>query len=169
MGTHYVKARYLDASVIIKIFLEEPCSDVVREYFYAATSFCSTSLCVMESLGRIKAKWNNGHITEAQYYEYTGRLLTHVWSKQIEVAEVNLFTLQGQLDVEKIAKKHTLDWSDALQIQSILKGAYAALSVECSTILITADAGLAKAATEEGIRTWNILESDIPAWAVLGG
>jgi predicted nucleic acid-binding protein len=164
MTTKYVKARYLDASAIIKIYIDESGSDVVREYFRTAL-FTTTSLCVMEALGKIKAKWTNKHISEEQYYNFTGDLLTHVWSEKIEVKEVNLFTMQWKMEVEKMAKKYSLDWSDALQIVSILKGEYRAFADECKTILITADEGLANAAIKEGIRAWNILKNPKPDWA----
>lgn len=165
METHYCKARYLDASVLLKVFLDEEHSGKAREYFYRATSFCSTSMCIMGSLGRLKAKCTYGHISNDDYYKRSGDLITYVWSGSIEIDEVDLFTLDGRREVERVAKKYSLDWSDALQIQSILAGRNSVLARESSTALVTADAKLAESARAEGIRSWNIICEEETGWA----
>ena len=167
MSSRAVKARYLDASAIVKIYADEDGSSRVRELFYSAVSFCSTSLCIMEALGILKGKWlSRNQITEDEYFDKTKKLIISTWGNTIEVDDINLFTPEGQRSTEAVAKKHSLDLSDALQLQTILQGRYSRLSGKSSSILITADEGLAKAARAEGIRVWDCLREDMPQWVL---
>lgn len=165
MNTHYVKVRYLDASAIVKIFFQEDGSDLIRDYYYSNAGFFSTSLCLTEALSVLKAKWKYEHIQESEYFEATERLLVDAWSGKLEIDEVALLSVGGINTVKTIGKKYSLDWSDALQIITIKKGKYSHFSGESQSILITADNGLAIAATEEGIPTWNCIKETMPEWA----
>lgn len=167
MPSRAVKARYLDASAIVKIYTDEDGSSKVRELFYSAVSFCSTSLCVIEALGILKGKWlSRNEITDAEYFEKTKQLVISAWGNIIEVDDINIFSPEGQRATEAIAKKHSLDLSDALQLQTILQGRYSRLSGESSSILITADKGLCDAARSEGIRVWDCLREEMPKWVI---
>jgi predicted nucleic acid-binding protein len=64
--------------------------------------------------------------------------------------------------VQEISDKYSLDLSDAFQILSVKEGYFSALIDESSTILVTADEALAKAARSEGIRSWYFLEEPEP-------
>lgn len=165
MNSHAVKARYLDASAIVKIYSDEDGSDRIREFFYNAVSFCSTSLCIMEALGILKGKWQSRKVLSYdEYFDKTKRLVVDAWGGRIEVDDINLFTVDGQRATESLAKKHSLDLSDALQLQTILKGRYSRLAGESSTVLITADKKLCQAARDEGIRVWDCKREEMPDW-----
>jgi len=165
MNRRAAKAKYLDASAIVKIYSNEGGSDEVQKFFRSAAGFCSTSLCVMEALGILKAKWQTRkQIEDNEYFQKTRRLVVDAWSNKIEVIDINLFSVGGQRAVEYIAKKHSLDLSDALQLETILRGRYSALSDDSSSVLITADKGLCVAARNEGIRVWDCIREVKPAW-----
>jgi predicted nucleic acid-binding protein len=55
-----VKVRYLDASALIKLVVEEQDGYVIREFFHGNANFCTTSLCLAEALGRLKGLWKKG-------------------------------------------------------------------------------------------------------------
>jgi predicted nucleic acid-binding protein len=65
--------------------------------------------------------------------------------------------------VEALARKYSVDLSDAFQILSVQKDFASVLSGESQTILVTADKSLAAAARSEGLKVWNILTEPLPA------
>ena len=165
MSSRWAKHRYLDASALVKLVVDEEDHQALRTYFSSNVNFGTTSLCIAEALGVIKAKWTHDRLTEEAYFSATRQLVLDAWRKKIEVEDIGLFSPQGLSAVEALAKKHKLDLSDALQLETILRGKYAHLGPNSASILITADARLASAAVGEGIRVWNCITSSIPDWA----
>jgi predicted nucleic acid-binding protein len=160
------KARYLDTSALVKLLVDEGNHQRLRAFFENNTSFATTSLCLAEALGVIKGKWTHGRLTDDQYFAATRRLISDAWGERIEVEDsVDLFTPDAQTAVEDLARRHRLDLSDALQIQTIRYGRYSRLGPNSASILITADRNLARAAQEEGIRVWICIDNDPPDWA----
>ena len=163
MADQWAKARYLDASALVKLVTNEPDSGPVQELFKSNAGFCATSLCLAEALGVLKGKWQYNRISDVEYFEGTRRLV-HDACGRIEVDDIGLFTPAGLSRVEAMAKKHSLDLSDALQLVTILHGRYSVLGPNSASILITAEAKLAAAALVEGIRVWNFIAQPAPAW-----
>ena len=145
--------------------VDEANHEPVRTFFQTNTNFGATSLCLVEALSVVKAKWTYGHISEANYFDAARRLVIDAWGKKIEVEDIGLFSPEGLNAVEALAKKHTLDLSDALQLETILRGKYAHLGPNSASVLVTADRKLATAAEAEGIRVWNCIVSPLPEWA----
>lgn len=170
-----VKVRYIDASALIKLVVDENDSANFRKFFLSNVNFCTTSLCLSEALGRIKGMWKKGKgdckkLTIDQYLVSTRNLLgyTHTISKphgKIEIDENILSDAATHLKVEEIARQNKLDLSDALQLYTIKHGKYSHLGPESASILITADAPLATAARTMGIRAWNCSIESVPEWA----
>jgi len=161
----WAKHRYLDASALVKVVIAEGNHEAVRSFFVANVNLGATSLCVMEALGVIKGKWIYGRISEDKYFSATRQLVRYVCGRKIEVEDINLFSFGGLDAVLARAKKHTLDLSDALQLETILRGKYAHLGPNSASVLVTADAGLATAAAAEGVRVWNCIKDPQPPWA----
>ena len=159
------RIHYLDASALVKLVVDEDDHEPVRQFFRANANFAATSLCVVEALGVIKAKWTHNRITEEEYFQATRWLVANASGKRIEVNDIGLFTFEGLSSVEALAKKHALDLSDALQLDTILRGRYAHLGPNSASVLITADKKLAVAAEAEGIPVWNCIAAALPAWA----
>ena len=159
-----VKVCYLDASALVKLVVEERGSQAVRDFFNANTNFCATSLCLVEALGVLKGKWGRNEIQTDEYFAATRRLIIDAWGKRLELDDVGLVNPSVHAEVEKVAKKHVLDLSDALQLVTILRGRYSVLGPKSVSVLITADSKLAAAAFFEGIRVWNCMADPAPPW-----
>jgi len=165
MADQWAKARYLDASALVKLVVDEGDHEPVRTFFSSNTNFFATSLCLAEALGVIKAKWSHGRITEDQYFSGTRQLVINAWGKKIEVEDIGLFSPRGLAAVEALAIKYKLDLSDALQLETILRGKHSHMGPNSAPVLVTADTKLAKAACTEGIRAWNCIAEPLPIWA----
>jgi predicted nucleic acid-binding protein len=164
-GVEWAKAHYLDASALVKLVVDEGNCQPLRTFFNSNTSFCATSLCLSEALGVLKRKWSRKQINFDEYFAGIRELIIHGWSKRVEIDDLGLLNPIVQADVELIAKKHQLDFSDALQLLTILKGRYSVLGSNSQSVLITADHKLATAASAEGIRVWNCISGPVPGWA----
>ncbi len=165
-----VKVKYLDASALIKLVVNEHDSSLIREYFSNNTNFCTTSFCLTEALGRIKGLWTKGKkggvkLTIDQYFNATRTLIIDTWGEHIKIDELELYNPSIHTDVENMARKYKIDLSDALQLITIKKGRYSVLASDSKSILITADGPLANAAETEGIRVWNCIKEPVPTWA----
>jgi predicted nucleic acid-binding protein len=161
----WAKVTYLDASALVKLVVDEGDHESVRRYFHSTTNFAATSLCLAEALGAVKAKWVHHRLSEAEYFAATRKLVLDAWAGRIEVDDINLFTPISHNTVEALAKAHALDLSDALQLATIKQGKYSHMGPNSAAVLVTADAKLARAAEAEGIRAWDCVHQDVPAWA----
>lgn len=168
-----VKVCYLDASALIKLFVDENGSNVLRDYFNKHANFCTTSVCFIEALGVLKGKYFN-KTKDEKYTEYFNKcrdLVIRGWGGRIEIEEVRITKHDSfdervkQLDffkeAERLVEKYKIDFVDALQLVTILRGKYSFFSKGSKSILITADKDLAKAAIKENVRVWNILDGEI--------
>jgi predicted nucleic acid-binding protein len=165
-GFKWVKTHYLDASVLVKLVVDEGDCAPVRQFFYANTNFCTTSLCLAEAIGALKRKWERGGIETDDYFRAIRDLIVNAWGKRIEVDDLGFVDPSVQSRVETTARQHSLDLSDALQLFTILHGRYSVLGPNSASVLITADDKLEVAASSEGIRVWNCRTSQQPSWAV---
>lgn len=165
MSERWAKHRYLDASALVKVVVDEGDHEAVRSFFIDNVNLGATSLCVMEALGVLKGKWTHGRISDDTYFSATRQLVQYVYAKKIEVEDIGLFSFHTLDAVQSRAKKHVLDLSDALQLETIIRGKYSHLGPNSSSVLITADSNLATAAAAEGVRVWNCIKEPRPAWA----
>jgi predicted nucleic acid-binding protein len=170
LGSPSVKVKYLDASALIKLVVDEEDAHLIRDFFRRNTNFCTTSLCLAEALGRLKGLWKKGRkegvkLSTDQYFKATRELIIETWGGRIEVDELKLLDPMIHTDVESLAKKYNVDLSDALQLVTIKKGQYSVFVSDSASILITADGPLADAAKSEGIRVWNCTKEPVPPWA----
>ncbi len=162
---NWAKVRYLDASALVKLVVDEADSQPMRAFFNSNTNFCATSLCLAEALGVLKGKWGRNQITTDQYFSATRQLVIEARGKRIEIDDLGLVNPSVHAEVERMAKKHGLDLSDALQLLTILRGRYSVLGPNSASVLVTADCPLARAANAERIRVWNCISGPAPDWA----
>jgi predicted nucleic acid-binding protein len=158
-----VKPHYLDASAIVLLLVREPGGEAVREFFNAETNFCSTPLCIAEALGVLKRKWPK-ILTTDEYFTAVQRLIIDAWSGRIRLDDLGMLEPSILRAVEAKAREHGLDMSDALQLETIKKGYFAAFVGGSAPVLITADDGLARAARTDGIRVWQCRTETRPSW-----
>ena len=161
----YLKVNYLDASAAVRFVLNEPGSAALINYFLDddSGSFYITSLCLAEALGVLKGKWQRKKISIEEYTFKCESLLTylHRKPKSIHLDDIQLTDLDVFADTEKIAKRHNLDLSDALQLVSVANR-FGKFTGPSAPLLITADGLLASAAQNEGVRVWNCLMQASP-------
>lgn len=159
---------YLDASAAVKLVIDEPCSDRIRNYFREQLDlgfdFYMTSFCFYEALGVLKVKHQyRNEINEDEYFVACQKLIAGLALRDIKIDELSLTDLEDNIKIETLAKKYEIDLSDALQIATVKLGTWSPFFDEShQSILITADGGLAEAARNEGLRVWNIQTSTIP-------
>ena len=77
----------------------------------------------------------------------------------IEEIELNNYKIFSK--VSEMIRKYNIDYADAIQIYAILNGKYNYDRLE-SSLLITSDKGMVKAAEYNNIRVWNCEESTKP-------
>lgn len=155
------RANFFDASALVKVYSREPGSKLVRDYFLTrAPARYTTPFCFYETLNILKSKWKyQGKMSEAQYQKSASELI--IWYSRARITrnieDVDLTNLKTLREVQAIAEKHSLDFSDALQIVSVKFGPFSHMVNESQTLLVTADRGLAVAARAEGLRAWDVL------------
>jgi len=156
---------YLDASALVKLVVDEKGSERLREYFESRPAFFTASLCFGEALGVLKVKYlYRSELDERAYSAACFTLVTDVLSQsaRIKVEDLDFEDLAIYNDVNDTAKKHRLDFSDALQIVILRRGRFSCFGEPESAVLVTGDAGLAKATRAEGLLAWNVCEEEMP-------
>ena len=163
MTSHTGRADFFDASALAKIYADEPCSDVAREYFGSRSTKYTTPFCFYEAMNVLKGKWKHkGQLTIDQYLEAAFRLTAWYGASSSNVKDLNFTEPTTFAEAKKIAERSQLDLSDAFQILSIKKGYFSVLVNDSSTVLVTADKALADAARAEGLRVWNLMLEPAP-------
>jgi predicted nucleic acid-binding protein len=160
------RANCLDASALVKRYVNEEGSDRLRQYLQTESTVYTTWFCYFEALGVLKVKLLYKKppemITDAEYHTACSEISAGFFASSINIRDPSFNTPAVFEECRSIAKRHSLDYSDAFQIFSVRKGYFSPLSGESKTILITADKKLADAARREGIRTWNLLTDAAP-------
>jgi predicted nucleic acid-binding protein len=165
MRTNTVKVKYLDTSAIVKLFVEEEGCNQFREYFNSNTSFCTTLMTYYEAFNVIKARLFKNQ-TKDIYRKAANDLAIYGWGKQIEIEAIELNDIGIFNKVKEISEIYGLDIADGIQIYAILSGKYSSMVRESSSVLITADDNLLKAANQKGIRVWNCAKEKLPEYLI---
>lgn len=153
------RANCFDASALLKVFTLEDGSDIVRDYFNnrSPTKY-TTPFCFYETLNVLKVKWMYRNlITKAEYTEAAFRLVAWFGASTLHAKDIDIEDPIIFFRVRELAKRHSLDLSDAFQILSVKEGYFSHLINDSQTVLVTADEGLAKAARIEGVKSWYCL------------
>ena len=161
--TGAARARYLDASALVMLHVDEGDCSHLRAFCNGATNLQTVQICLVEALGALKRKWRHNQITLDDYYRETHSLIAR-GRYQIYPTEPELTDLSVQPAVEALARKHGLDLADALQLFTLQHGPFSHLCGDSTSVLISGDRGLVKAATAEGIRVWYCREGPAPDW-----
>src|SRR2546422_8327913 len=112
----WMKITYLDASVAVKLLCDEHGSEKVWAYCREEAPVWITQVCFFETLGALKAKFVKGDLPQQRYFAACSALIGLKQTRFLEVDEIPLDVDGLFLDVEDLARKHKLDFSDALQI-----------------------------------------------------
>ena len=163
MNRRAARADFFDASALAKIYSDEPCSDVVREYFRNRATKYTTPFCFYEAMNVLKSKWKfKGQLTIEEYLDASFKLTAWYGASSSKISDLNFTESTTFFEAKEIAERNLLDLSDAFQILSVKKGYFSVLVNDSSTVLVTADKGLADAARNEGLRAWNLMLEQAP-------
>jgi len=162
---NYSIPHYFDASVAVKIVTDEDGSDLIQEYMKknASYHFHITDFVFYEVLSVLKRKWCSKEITFDKYRSSVYAFGAHLHDSEIQIdSEYRPDNLTIIVELEEIVRKYKLDYSDALQLFTVLNGKWTSSCHECKTIFVTTDKALASAAKLEGLRTWHFLKEPPP-------
>ena len=159
-GVSAVHDNWFDASVLIKIYVKEEKSDLVRRYWNRQTNKLTTSICLYETLRLLKRKRNK---LDGNYLNATLELCSWFAEAVSKTSpKPNFLSPKVFFEAHKIAEQHRLDLSDAFQLLSMKAGFASVRYGQSKPILITADKKLAKAARAESLRVWDVLNESEP-------
>ena len=133
---------------------EEPGRDILRAYHreHAHPGY-TTSFCLAEALGAFKLKFLRKRISQRQYIENVKDFI-RLSGNTFQVDEVPILSPLVIGEAERLIQTHQIDFVDAFQIVTIVRGQFRIFVAESKSILITADRGLARAARAEDVRVW---------------
>jgi len=91
-GPTHVKYRYLDASALAKLYVDEPHSETMRAFLNAHPKpFQTTALCFAEAMNVLKRKWQRKQMPNDRYLEAVRHLTIDAWGKVVEVQDYGVF------------------------------------------------------------------------------
>ena len=158
------RADCFDASALVKVYADEPRSDVVRAYFDSRTTKYTTPFCYYEALNILKAKWRHrALLSREEYLKAAFRLTVWYQASAKRVEDLDFTNPQTFRLAQSLVERFGLDLSDAFQIVSVRDGYFAPLVNDSQTVLVTADKDLAVAARAENLRVWSAMDESPPA------
>jgi predicted nucleic acid-binding protein len=160
-GVSGVHDNWFDASVLIKLYVKEEKSEVVRDYWNHQTNKFTTSICLYETFRLLKIKRNK--LGNTDYLNATLDLCS--WFAEVvskNSSEPNFLSAKVFFKAHQVSERHGLDLSDALQLLSMKAGFGAVAHGQSRPLLISADKRLAKAARTENLRVWEVLKEPRP-------
>jgi predicted nucleic acid-binding protein len=166
-GHYWCTPHYLDASALVKLVAdddsEEPGREVLRKYYWQHTAnMYATSYCITEALSAFKGKRAKKVITEDQYISYVQTFIRLFLGANLRQDDVPILSPIVFSETERLIKKYEIDFLDCFQIVTIMHGQFCHSGPNDQSILITADADLAKAARAEGARVWECRTEPAP-------
>ena len=160
-----LRAYYFDASVLVKLVVEETASDTVRGFFEAHTSYVTTSLCVSEAFGALKSKYVHKELPLKEYVDACYGLVAEVFMKpgRFDIEDLGLGELGVFRDVGQVMVKYPkLDLSDALLLRTVQVGRFGGFCGDARPVLLTGDRELADAAEAEQMVCWDVCRQPSP-------
>ena len=156
---------YLDASVAVKLCVVEEGSVRLEDFIDQkwAAHLHIMEFAFYETLGVLKRKLLRRELDRAHDPSAIAQITGLVEDKRIKIdPSFRPDSFHHVPGICELAERYTLDWSDALQIYTMLKGKWFGFRYESTAILATADGVLEEAARREGLRVWNPLKEDRP-------
>jgi len=158
--------HYVDASIAVRLVItEDEESTQLQGYLINGRSnhFHITEFAFYETLSVLKRKLLKGKIDGKQYRAAVIQLAAYLEDNLLQIdSDFRLDNFKVIYEVGELVDTYSLDYSDALQIYTLLKGQWRGTRANCTAVFVTADSDLAKAAKREGLRVWNPLEEPNP-------
>lgn len=158
------RASLFDASALVKVFSNEPGTDIVRPYFDSETTKYTTPFCFYEALNVLKGKWlYKKQLTKDEYLNAAYRLSVWFGASSQKIRDIEFVELMKFAKLKNLVESTSLDLSDCFQILSIKDGYFSPLIKNSATILVTADKQLSIVAMGEGLKVWYFMEGPVPS------
>jgi predicted nucleic acid-binding protein len=155
-----VYASCFDASALAKLYLDEPGSVELRQFWKVPTRY-TTPFCLYETLGILKRNRLKDRLTKERYLRAATELVAWFRASQsrndIDFTQPKVFA-----EAKKLAEQTDLDLSDAFQLLSLRDGYFSGLIGNSATLLVTADEALARAARDMQLRVWDCQREPMP-------
>lgn len=161
----WYKPIYLDASVAVKLFVTEEGSTRLQEFIDREGGACLfiTEFAFYETLSVLKRKLLDHKLDRDGYFKAIAEMTGAIETGDIKIdSDFRPDSFRHFPGIWELAKKHSLDWSDALQVYAVLKGKRSRSRYESTVRFFTADQDLASAAKLEGLLVWNPAKEDQP-------
>lgn len=151
-----------DASALVKRYVDEPGSDALRQYWSRQATRYTTPFCFYETLSILKGKVHRKIMMREAYLKAAADL--HAWfrTSTSETNDLNFTSMDVFHDALEIAEHSGLDLSDAFQLLSLQAGYFSSLIGGSTTVLVTADEALAKAARQRRLPVWDCMREPVP-------
>jgi predicted nucleic acid-binding protein len=151
-----VRTHCLDASALVKLYIEEPGSSALRTYLQGQANWYTTPFCFFEALSVLKQKFkyrrDADKITEEQYHRAGFEMVAEFGARTRNVPDIKLTDPLIFPRVQQMCHKYpALDFSDAFLILSVKMGYFYRMAGDSQTVLVTADKDLQTAAEQEGL------------------
>jgi predicted nucleic acid-binding protein len=154
---------YLDASALVRLVVEEPGANDVRQYFTSNSGACTTLVSFVEALGVLKRKWQ-GNWHDSNYHKAVEDILILVYGGKLDIDDTSLSNPAIFKEVAKFSKSHNLDFADALQLFAMKKGKYSPFTAGSRTRFVSADGDLVRSARSNKVLTWECSKDGPPHW-----
>lgn len=128
----------------------------------------STPYCIAETFSVFKRKLLNENIKKEQYIKYIQKFTREFLGANLRQDQVSVLSPVVFSETERLVNDHGIDFVDCLQIVTIMHGKFSRLGPNSKSILVTADAGLARAARAEHARVWECRTEPAPDTEMLG-
>jgi predicted nucleic acid-binding protein len=147
-----VRTVLLDASALVKCYIDEDHSGEIRAYLKDHPNWYTTPFCLFEALGVLKRKYSAKEIALDAYHMAGREMLAEYEARSRDNPGIESFVNPLVFShVEALCRKYPkIDFSDAFQILSV-KGKDSVRWGDSRPMLITADCELAKAVEKEGL------------------
>lgn len=164
--THIGSARasYLDASVLVKYFIEEERNYALIDFQEKYSTCFTTHSCFYHAIGilKIKCQYRKG-MSMLKYKDALHELAKAIAQKSICIDdEIDITNKEIFTAVVKLAQKHDLDMATAIQLFSLKVGCFTRFEGNTWPILATADNQIALVGRKEGLEVWNCRTDPIP-------
>jgi len=109
----------LDASALVKLYVNEDRSNILRDYLQRRPTYYTTPFCFYETLNVLKAKRLKEKITPQEYHDATFALTRWFTDNSGRIRDIDFTNRDVFRDVQTIAQRYNTDLSDAFQILSV--------------------------------------------------
>ncbi len=157
-----VHATCFDASALVKLYVDEPGSEALRQYWNTQATRYTTPFCLYETLSILKGRKRQGVLTKEQYLKAATHAVTWFRSSHRQMRDIEFTEHEFFREARELVDQTNLDLSDAFQLLSLQIGYFRHLAGGSRTLLVTADEALAKAARDRGLPVWDCLREPLP-------